>query len=232
MAMITCDEMKEMSAAWALGSPDATEITQVAEAMGHLTECEDCRQRLGQDRAVAAAMPLALDAVLPPRALKGRLIGRIDRSPRRPLASARLTAAVAASLAIGFALGTLVQARRIQDLKGARSELALLQSRQTEAFALAGDFSNHKLAARAFWAPSRREFLLIVENMPPPPPGKDYQLWFIAGDRKISGGLLPASAGTWTVSVPVEHFEAAAFTLEPASGVPQPTGPVVMLGKI
>ncbi|HET6890569.1 MAG TPA: anti-sigma factor [Pyrinomonadaceae bacterium] len=71
--------------------------------------------------------------------------------------------------------------------------------------------------------------ILMAKGLPPPPAGKAYQLWFIAGGRPIPGKVFitdPSGAGMLNDQIPADALKAAVFaiTLEPESGVQQPTG--------
>jgi anti-sigma-K factor RskA len=79
---------------------------------------------------------------------------------------------------------------------------------------------------------------MVLASSLPPQPGKDYQLWLIRGQEKISAGILQTGAtGATIATVPREILaggapDAFAVTIEPAGGVPQPTGPIVLVGKL
>ncbi|MGH9362849.1 MAG: anti-sigma factor, partial [Thermoanaerobaculia bacterium] len=65
-------------------------------------------------------------------------------------------------------------------------------------------------------------------------PERDYQLWFIAGGKPVSAGTFDPEAGTpATLSARTmpAGTELAAITVEPAGGVPQPSGPMVLKGE-
>lgn len=72
----------------------------------------------------------------------------------------------------------------------------------------------------------------------PPQAGKDYQLWLIRGQEKISAGILPTDpSGATVVPVPRDLLadgapDAFAVTIEPTGGMPQPTGPIVLVGAM
>jgi anti-sigma-K factor RskA len=73
---------------------------------------------------------------------------------------------------------------------------------------------------------------LYVTGLPPAPPGKTYELWTIAGAAPRPAGTFdvdPAGGAARPVAPaddgPVKVF---AVTLEPAGGVPAPTGPMVL----
>lgn len=76
--------------------------------------------------------------------------------------------------------------------------------------------------------------ILTASDLPPAPAGKAYQLWYIAGNRALPGGVFTTDAtgrGTLRDQLPPEAREATAFavTLEPASGVKAPTGEKYLL---
>jgi len=83
----------------------------------------------------------------------------------------------------------------------------------------------------------RNEAVLLSSALEPKQ-GKDYQLWLIRGNEKISAGLLEVAAGEPTVARIAPDLlragppDAIAVTVEPEGGVPQPTGPIVLLGKV
>ncbi len=91
-------------------------------------------------------------------------------------------------------------------------------------------------SARVFWDPLQGTWLLYGAKLPPPPAGRTYQLWLITADAKVSAGLFDAAAhspAAGTVRLPEgAHAVAAAVTDEPAGGSPQPTGSILLLGKI
>ena len=98
---------------------------------------------------------------------------------------------------------------------------------------LAGQAALSASAARVFWDAKGDAWQLYAANLPPPPAGKTYQLWLITASAKISAGTF-TSEGSGRVVVPREAGEvvAAAVTDEPEGGSPQPTGSILLLGKI
>lgn len=90
--------------------------------------------------------------------------------------------------------------------------------------------------ARAFWSPSRG-IVFATAGLPRPPADKVYQLWIVPrGASPISVSLLSSGLDgrtTDVAAVPGELSEGSAFavTLEPAGGVPAPTGPMYLLGS-
>jgi len=79
---------------------------------------------------------------------------------------------------------------------------------------------------------------MVLASSLTPQEGKDYQLWLIRGNEKISAGLLHADpTGATIAAVPRDVLaggrpDAFAITIEPAGGAPQPTGPIVLVGAL
>jgi anti-sigma-K factor RskA len=79
------------------------------------------------------------------------------------------------------------------------------------------------------------EAMMIADELPPAPAGKDYQIWFIAEGKPVPGGVFkPDAQGHAEMhdQIPAAGRSAAAFaiTLEPQGGTPAPTGEKYLLG--
>ena len=90
-------------------------------------------------------------------------------------------------------------------------------------------------SGRAYHDPGSRRAVFYAAGLTLPAAGKTYQLWYIADGVPVSAGVFdPDAAGGATVVVEnvarPESIRAWAVTLEPAGGVPQPTGPMVLVG--
>jgi anti-sigma-K factor RskA/putative zinc finger protein len=75
--------------------------------------------------------------------------------------------------------------------------------------------------------------ILMAKGLPPPPPGKAYQLWFITGGKPLPGKVFTtdaSGAGTLKDQIPPQARTAAVFaiTLEPENGVQSPTGQIYL----
>lgn len=89
--------------------------------------------------------------------------------------------------------------------------------------------------ARAFVSRSRAAIVFTARNLPALPIGRTYQLWAVAGGQAISAGLFEPDAqgrGQIVADVPtlLVRPDALAVSIEPAGGVPAPTGPKVLVG--
>jgi len=90
--------------------------------------------------------------------------------------------------------------------------------------------------ARMIWN-ERGGGLLVAAGLPPAPAGKTYQLWAIVGKQApVSAGVFSVDAkGSGSLRVPtlagVGKVDVFAVTLEPAGGLPAPSGPMYLAGK-
>jgi hypothetical protein len=113
---------------------------------------------------------------------------------------------------------------------------SVLSSPRWKIITLAGQEPAPDSSARVFWDVHRDRWVITAE-LPPAPEGKVYQLWFVTPTEKISAGLItPDSGGHGFVVVQfpssAAQLAAAAITLEPKGGSPQPTSPIYALGKV
>jgi Anti-sigma-K factor rskA/Putative zinc-finger len=89
---------------------------------------------------------------------------------------------------------------------------------------------------RMFWDPATDRWTFFAHNLPAVREGREYQLWLITVDqRKIPAGTFrPDARGSAvmqaTYALPADALAAVAVTEEPAGGLPQPSGAVVVAG--
>jgi anti-sigma-K factor RskA len=88
------------------------------------------------------------------------------------------------------------------------------------------------------WDTGLRSGVLLLDKLPPPAPGKDYQLWVIDPSKPI-----PVSAGVLSVpsvglirtsfhpTQPVQSAAAFAISVEKSGGSTKPEGQIILLGK-
>jgi anti-sigma-K factor RskA len=123
------------------------------------------------------------------------------------------------------------QALLREEVAGARAVAELLRDPATRVVALNGLAPAPNASGRVIWH-EKAGGRLYVTGLPPAPPGKTYALWTIAGATPRPAGTFdvdPAGGAARPVAPtddgPVKVF---AVTLEPAGGVPAPTGPMVL----
>jgi anti-sigma-K factor RskA len=102
---------------------------------------------------------------------------------------------------------------------------------------LAGTDKSPQAAGKILWNAQEKKAFFYASNLPAPPEGKTYQLWMIAGNKPIDAGIFSVGpAGRGFLKVPslseADKAQKFAVTLEPAGGVPQPTGDMHLLGSL
>jgi anti-sigma-K factor RskA len=126
-------------------------------------------------------------------------------------------------------------------LQGELSErdatLRLLSDPQVRLVRLAGLSASPRATAHLVWNPVARAGAILTSGLPPLPPDRVYELWAIAGKEPVPAGMFEVDeAGHAFLRLPplprTKRFEKFAVTLEPAGGVPKPTGPMHLLGSL
>jgi hypothetical protein len=125
-------------------------------------------------------------------------------------------------------------ARRLDDRE---HELERIASPTTRVLALQGQ-ETPQASAKVFWDTARHQWVMHVFDLPAPPADKDYQLWYVTKDAKISAAVFRTDAQgrrKLELSLPAAvagKLAATAVTLEPKGGVSQPTGKFYLLAQI
>jgi anti-sigma-K factor RskA len=131
--------------------------------------------------------------------------------------------------------------RLVATLQSEREErdetLRLLSTPQVRLVQLAGLAASPSASAQLLWNPAGQTGLLLTSGLPQIPRDKVYELWAIAGKEPAPAGLFEVDgAGRAFLRLPPlprgKRFTKFAVTLEPAGGVPKPTGPTHLLGSL
>lgn len=253
-----CREFDELLPLRVLGGLESDEAARLEK---HLASgCPHCTAELAALSESLNLMPLALPEVTPSESAKARLMARV-RSEAPPRASSsgswwRLAAAVAAAAILAAYVGGAYVARRsaavVADLHArldrqaaelvdlrrqivqTKDSIRMASAPGVHVFDLAGQKGAEQASARVFWDPKGETWQLYAASLPAPPAGKTYQLWLITPTRKISAGTFGPTEGAGAIRVPADAgtVVAAAVTDEPAGGSPQPTGSILLLGKL
>jgi anti-sigma-K factor RskA len=229
------DEIGELAAAYALGGLEAEDRARFetllragdAEAVAALREFEATLA----DLAGAAPEP-------PPAAVKTALIW--------PVVLSGAMAAGLAAIVVGWSVSSTYEKRldalardaeQLEaELRGQQTVITILRDPATQMVVLAGQAPAPTARARMMWH-AKAGGVFVAAGLPEAPVGKAYQLWAIAGDRApVSAGVFSVDAsGTGSLSVRplpgVSTVNAFAVTLEPAGGLPAPSGETYLLGK-
>jgi len=247
---------ESLAAVYAVGALDGDDL---ARFEAHLAEgCERCEAIVRESRDVLTRMALAATAAVPPPAVKAALQARIDAAtrPARAAQSGWLAwgAATAAVVALAVMLASGIVASRYEKQLGLRARemtkererlqaqveslraqvavMELLRDPATRVVELRSP-SGTPATARMIWN-DKAGGQLLVANLAPAPSGKAYELWALGGGAPRPAGLFNVDAegrAAHKVDAAGEPPKGFAVTLEPAAGVPAPTGPIVMASK-
>jgi anti-sigma-K factor RskA len=84
--------------------------------------------------------------------------------------------------------------------------------------------------ATVVFSRDRNAGVLVMNNVPPPSPGTVYQMWLIGDKGPTSAGTMNTAAvapSTTAMLTNLGSSKALAFTVEPGTGSPQPTTPIL-----
>ncbi|MGB3441136.1 MAG: anti-sigma factor [Actinophytocola sp.] len=237
---MTTADIHSLTGAYALNAVSGPEREEFER---HLSECDSCAQEVRELQETATRLALAAAADPPPE-LRSRVLGQIrtvrQESPQttvtplrrrdRSNLALRLTSMAAAVLFIAaVALGVVV-VRQDDQLDQTRAQAAEMSEilRAGDAKLVTVDKGED---GRMVVAMSRsvNRMLLLTEDLPAPPDGKDLQVWTGHEGTMISAGLLDPDDGEAVLEI--SGFGDADFlgvTVEPDGGSEVPTLPPVM----
>ncbi len=180
-------------------------------------------------------------------------------SARRPafLYGALAASLVVAAMGIAFAVSERRENGRLQaviaqvsrqladtrsQLEGTTTELArarfeseMLSAPDSRTADLTGTEVAGAARAKLVFSDTTGEAILVAAKLPPAPAGMAYQLWYIAGGKPLPGSVFTTDGsgrGELRSSIPPEGRRAEVFavTLEPAGGLPAPSGEIYLKG--
>lgn len=123
-------------------------------------------------------------------------------------------------------------------LAAAEQSLAVLQAPGLQMVHLKETPTGQPAEAHALISTDTGRALFYAFDLPQPPEGMAYELWWITEkEGPVNAGVFqPDTRGLGRVEAGVPGdagtIQAAAVTIEPAAGVPKPTGPMVLLGAL
>jgi len=255
---LTCDQCEELLPGYLLSTLEAAEAAAVAE---HLHTCDRCQASLATYETVIDHLAQAVPPHEPPPEVLQRLMAAVTTpSPAAVLAPSYwwstwrprwvfvLTAANVC-LCLGLAWWTWQTGRAMSVLRGERLQLQqqldlqrqalhLFTTPATRPVALRSDKAESRAQGTLLLHPEASHAVLIVQDLPPLPPERAYQLWLIWGDQqRDNGGVFRVDARGFglvpiTVPRPLATYRAVGITEEPAGGSPRPTSPRLIGGTL
>ncbi|MGH9802188.1 MAG: anti-sigma factor domain-containing protein [Blastocatellia bacterium] len=212
---MTWDEVKELGPLYAIGALNA-ESAQAIEDFLRLATVEQ-RREFAEWSEIAAMLPLSLAQASPSSDVKDSLMAHIANREESVTASDEITTAkvlpfrpkqrfaapqfqrwlLAASILLAFSSVYLVwQNYKISgQLSNSNLQLSALK-RQFEEFLSPSTrvISMNGVEvpgahAKVVWNLDKQTWEVHIKNLPAPPSGKDYQLWYVTKDAKINAAV-------------------------------------------
>src|SRR5215468_5263826 len=124
-----------------------------------------------------------------------------------------------------------------EELAASRRQVDDIVAPKTKVIAMIGDEAP-QANAKVVWDTKAQRWVIYIFDLPTPPSDKDYQLWYVTKDAKISAAVFRTDEQGRTVlklTLPpdaLDDLAATAVTLEPRGGSPQPTGKFYLKASI
>jgi anti-sigma-K factor RskA len=124
-----------------------------------------------------------------------------------------------------------------EEMAAWRRQVDDIVSPRTKVIAMVGD-ETPQANAKVFWDTKAQQWDIYIFDLPAPPSDKDYQLWYVTKNAKISAAVFRTDEQGQTVlklTLPPDALAglaATAVTLEPRGGSPQPTGKFYLKASI
>jgi anti-sigma-K factor RskA len=202
----------------------------------HLATCEICQADVDELRPAAAALPMASPPMLPPPALKDRIMAEVERE-----ASLLAQAGPAADrpapaherqrfrLSLGWRLAPVAAALIV---------VAVLAFASVDGGTQTYTASVNASGATAHVKVDDDRATLVAQNLPAPPGGKVYEVWLMPKGSKVpeptSVLFKPRGDGSVEAKLPgsVADVGQVLVTDEPANGTAKPTGDVLIAATL
>ena len=258
-APLSCDQCEELLPDYLLRALEPETLSAVTE---HLSTCERCRAQLTASEAVLDQLGHAVLQQEPPAELRSRLLaaalegpvltpaapepGRRRQPALRPRWAFLLTAAnVVLCLSVGWWTwqvqreAALVHQRwqEVQrQLALQRQAFTLITAPEARPVPLRSDKADSRARGLLLLKPDDPHAVLIVQDLPPLPQDRAYQVWLGWGDRqRDNGGVFRVDEQGFslvyiTAPRPFTAYQRVGITEEPAGGSPGPTSPRVIGG--
>lgn len=244
------DNIHALAAAYAL---DALPDEERAFFERHLAGCEVCQEEVTEFQATAGRLGAAA-AEAPPSGMRERVLAEVDRTRQvspstsaiesggrpgstAPTADHARPHLMLAAAIVAFAVVALGSATLLLDLTRTEPEVVL---EPPPVWLVDADLVRVEgaqgVGGRFIYSAEHDEGWLLVDGLDPVDPERHaYQLWLFHDDVPVPAGVFVTGAdgrAVFRAEAPVRGAELVAVTLEPAGGVPEPTGEVLVSSEL
>lgn len=226
----------------------ASLVASIPEALPNVAPSGDLKQRLLARLDHEPARSGVVEFPVPEHALSPARQRKVSWLPWACAVAAGIALIVSLSNASRLHRGLAEQQEKllqqIEQLKVLKKLLEdekevtqLLSKPETRVTMLAGTPSSPRSRGKVIWSAQEKKAIFYASNLAAVPAGKTYQLWIIASGKPFDAGVFSVDAqGSAFVKVAslseADKAQKFAVTLEPAGGVPQPTGEMHLLGSL
>jgi anti-sigma-K factor RskA len=257
---INCDDIVALIPAYAIGATDPEETLLVEK---HLADCPEAVAELSAYSEITEALLATSPVTAPPADLGARIVAAARSSApaniirpdftlppktsdlrRWVLVISTMTAAVAVLLIAAnvYWISEVRVLRQREDrllrlLEDQNINVASIGSGEARVAVLTSTAGQTDLIGTLVWNVEEQNALLYVSNLPDIPADRVYQLWLLAGDLRISGGVFRVDTGgmgwlRFQPDVAIENVQALGITTEPEGGSEAPTSDPILIGEI
>jgi anti-sigma-K factor RskA len=237
------ERFDELRDAFVLGALPEEERREFEEYLASHPERQAEIDELG---AVAGLLALSPQEQEPSPQLRRSIMEVVEAEAERPRVESRpwlarigeflsirnLALGAATMLVVGLFSWNMVLQGEMQDLQG-RIQSLQDQPQEPQMVELGGAGTEQGARAELVTLEGDRA-VLVVENMPPVPEGKTYQIWVIEDDVPKPSGLFKPKQDS--VAAVVEHplggGDVIAVTVEPEGGSPKPTSDPMLAAEV
>ncbi|NHC37401.1 anti-sigma factor [Scytonema millei] len=203
------------------------------ELVQEIDDLQEVLRQLLDGFTEVEAPPHLLPNILNQAEAAGSRMAAIERSGR---SWRRIAGSLAALFVVALGFDNY---RLRQELGQAHAVSTLLQNAETRLFTFQGVNSLDTASGSIIMNPEQQKVVMLVQNLPAPPPGQVYLLWAIVDNKKLPcGEVKPYAWGDSTSRLPFTpemyrdfyhpQFSGLVVTLETDRNSARPTGPVVM----
>ncbi len=237
------ERFDELRDAFVLGALPEEERREFEE---YLAAHPERRAEIEELGTVAGLLALSPQEHEPSPELRSRILGEVGAEAVHPAESRRswraligrflgprnLALGAATLLVIGLFSWSMLLQGEVQDLQG-RVQSLQNQPQGPQMIELGGAGTEQGARAEVVTLEGDRA-VLVVEDMPPVPEGKTYQIWVIEDDVPKPSGLFKPEQDS--VAAVVEHplggGDVIAVTVEPEGGSPEPTSDPMLAAEV
>ncbi len=244
MSTMDHSRFEELKDAFVLGALPEEERREFEE---YLAAHPERRAEIEELGTVAGLLALSPQEQEPSPELRSRIMEAVGAEAARPhesrrswraligqfLGSRNLALGAAALLVVGLFSWSMLLRGEVQDLQGRVQSLQSQSQEGPQMVELGGAGTEQGAQAKVVTLEGDRA-VLVVEDMPPLPEGKTYQIWVIEDDVPKPSGLFKPEQDSVAAVVehPVGGGDVIAVTVEPEGGSPKPTTEPMLAAEV